>query len=166
VIRSAPSGASVTINGKWNGRTPIVRDGLAWGDYNVRVVMPGYETHQERINLSTSNASRVLSYQLQREAGRATAPTPRPEPAPARPQAAPAAPLPATGALDIDSRPTGARVFMDDRPIGTTPMKLPDVSPGSHVIRMELPDHRAWSETTQVVRGKTTRVAGSLEPIR
>ena len=59
-----------------------------------------------------------------------------------------------------------ARVFVDDRAVGTTPVRLPEVTPGSHAIRMELPEHRVWTETVQVTRGKTTRVAGSLEPIR
>ena len=91
--------------------------------------------------------------------------------------AAPAAPAPrgttpaetpgaATGAMEIDSRPTGAKVFVDDRAAGATPVRLPDVTPGSHTVRLELPEHHAWTETVQVTRGKTTRVAGSLEPIR
>jgi hypothetical protein len=165
VVRSAPAGASVTINGKWSGRTPITREKLPFGDYNIRLVLPGYEIHQEKVLLSSTDASHVLSYQLQREPAKTTAQAARPEPTPP-PPAPPAAALPATGALDIDSRPSGARVFLDDRPVGVTPLKLPEVSPGGHVIRMELPEHRAWTETTQVVRGKATRVAGSLEPIR
>jgi hypothetical protein len=60
----------------------------------------------------------------------------------------------------------GARVFVDDRPVGTTPVRLPEIAPGSHVVRMELADHRTWTEVAQVGRGKVTRVAGSLEPIR
>jgi hypothetical protein len=68
--------------------------------------------------------------------------------------------------MEIDSRPTGAKVFVDDRAVGATPVRLPDVTPGSHTVRLELPEHHAWTETVQVTRGKTTRVAGSLEPIR
>jgi len=60
----------------------------------------------------------------------------------------------------------GARVFVDDRPVGTTPVRVPDVAPGSRVVRLELLDHRSWTEVAQVGPGKTTRVAGSLEPSR
>jgi hypothetical protein len=123
--------------------------------------------------LSADAASRTLSLQLQKEPPRAVPPA-APRPAPAAP-AAPASrgtttpaetPGAATGAMEIDSRPTGAKVFVDDRAVGATPVRLPDVTPGSHTVRLELPEHHAWTETVQVTRGKTTRVAGSLEPIR
>ena len=135
--------------------------------------LPGYQAKPEEVTLSADAASRTLSLQLQKEApprgaagrrrvppGRATPRLPRVRRRRRRrPGRRPAA-------LEIDSRPTGARVFVDDRAVGATPVRLPDVAPGSHVVRLELPDHRAWTEIAQVTRGKTTRVAGSLEPIR
>jgi len=57
-------------------------------------------------------------------------------------------------------------VFVDDRPVGTTPVRVPDVAPGSRVVRLELLDPRSGTEVALVGPGKTTRVAGSLEPIR
>jgi PEGA domain/Protein kinase domain len=170
VVRSMPSGAAVTINGKWSGRTPLTPVTLPFGDYSVRVLLPGYQTRQEQVSLSADTTSRTLSVQLQREPVTSRAATPNA----ARPQqpAAPTAPATApdagvgTGTLEVDSRPIGARVFIDDRPVGTTPLRLPDVAPGSRVVRLELADHQTWTGVVQVGRGKTTRVAGSLEPIR
>jgi hypothetical protein len=173
VVRSTPPGAAVTINGKWSGRTPLTKNALGFGDYTVRVLLPGYQTRNEQVNLSADAASRTLSVQLQREAAapaRPAVPPPAERPQPASPGAAAAKTAPAipetTGVLEIDSRPVGARVFVDDRPVGTTPVRVPDVAPGSRVVRLELADHRPWTEVAQVSRGKTTRVAGSLEPIR
>jgi serine/threonine protein kinase len=189
-VRSVPSGAAVTINGKWSGRTPLTRETLPFGDYAVRVILPGYQTRQEQVSLSADSVSRTLSVQLQREIP-ATRPAAPAAGAPSRDTSAnrqpsggsgssastekaraqtPAAPAPdagvTTGTLEIDSRPVGARVFVDDRPVGTTPVRIADVAPGSRVVRLEMPDHRSWTEVAQVGRGKTTRVAGSLEPIR
>ncbi len=171
VVQSTPSGAGVTINGKWSGRTPLTRRALSFGDYTVLLILPGYQSKPEQVSLSADAASRTLAVQLQKEAPRAAPPVAAPRPAPAA--AAPAATRPAPetsatalGVLEIDSRPTGARVFVDDRAVGTTPVRIPEMTPGGHVVRLELPDHRAWTETAQVTRGKTTRVAGSLEPIR
>ena len=172
IVRSTPSGAGVTINGKWSGRTPLTQHQLPFGDYTVRATLPGYQAKPEEVTLSADAASRTLSLQLQKETPRAVPPA-APRPAPAAP-AAPASrgttpaetPGAATGAMEIDSRPTGAKVFVDDRAVGATPVRLPDVTPGSHTVRLELPEHHAWTETVQVTRGKTTRVAGSLEPIR
>jgi hypothetical protein len=71
-----------------------------------------------------------------------------------------------TGSIYIDSRPRGARVLVDGKPVGTTPMRLPEVSIGSHVVRLELEDHSAWTVSTRVAAGQEARVTGSLERIR
>lgn len=191
-VQSTPPGAAVTINGKWSGRTPLTR-ATPFGDYAVRVLLPGYQTRQEQVSLSADSTSRTLSVQLQRELASARSNAPsgggRPQgqppdaserrqapggasgalvPPASRPPAAtpPAETEATTGILEVDSRPVGARVFVDDRSVGTTPVRVPDVAPGSRVVRLELPDHRSWTEVAQVGRGKITRVAGSLEPIR
>ena len=171
IVRSTPSGAGVTINGKWSGRTPLTERSLPFGDYTVRATLPGFQSKPEEVTLSADAASRTLSLQLQKETPRPAPPAAasRPTPAPgSAPASRPAAETPGTGpgVLEIDSRPTGARVFVDDRAVGATPVRLPDVTPGSHVVRLELPDHQVWTERAQVTAGKTTRVAGSLEPIR
>jgi serine/threonine protein kinase len=176
VVQTTPPGAAVTINGKPSGRAPLTRESLAFGDYTVQVVLPGYQTRNAQVRLSAAAASRTLSMQLQREPGvaaRSTTPPPaartqKPAPVPAAPMArpAPAVSTAATGVLEIDSRPIGAQVFVDGRPVGPTPVRVPDVAPGDRIVRLELAAHRTWTEVAQVTRGRTTRVAGSLEPIR
>jgi PEGA domain len=66
----------------------------------------------------------------------------------------------------VDSRPRGARVLVDGKPVGVTPLRLPDVSIGSHVVRLELAGHRTWTSSTRVAAGQESRVTGSLEQIR
>ena len=70
------------------------------------------------------------------------------------------------GTIYVDSRPRGARVLIDGRPMGTTPASIPDIPIGSHVVRLELPDHRVWTTSTRVAAGEQARVTGSLERIR
>jgi len=57
-------------------------------------------------------------------------------------------------------------VFLDGRQVGVTPATIPDVTPGAHVIRIELLDHRVWTANSQVLPGQQTRVTGSLERTR
>ena len=83
--------------------------------------------------------------------------------APARAQAAAPAASRLTGALAVDSRPTGARVFLDDKVVGTTPMALPSVSAGTHQIRLEHEGYRHWSSSVRVVASENNRVTASLE---
>jgi hypothetical protein len=68
-----------------------------------------------------------------------------------------------TGALAVDSRPAGARVFVDNKVVGTTPMALPAVSAGSHVIRLEHDGYRRWSSSVRVIASEQNRVTASLE---
>jgi hypothetical protein len=57
-------------------------------------------------------------------------------------------------------------VLIDGKMMGTTPASIPDIPIGSHVVRLELEDHRAWTTSTQVSAGEQARVTGSLERIR
>ena len=63
----------------------------------------------------------------------------------------------------VDSRPAGARVFVDGKMAGTTPMLLDDVTPGDHTVRLELDGFNSWTATSKVAGGERTRVSGSLE---
>jgi hypothetical protein len=161
VIESIPSRAGVTVNGRWSGRTPLKVEKLPFGKYAVRVVQPGYTPARQDVALSASDPSETVSVTLQRSAAPAPAPAPRPQPT-----AAADTPERFNGSIFVDSRPRGARVFVDGRAVGTTPLSLPEVPIGSHVVRLELADHRSWSSSTRVTAGQTVRVTGSLDRIR
>ena len=170
VVRSSPSGAAVTVNGKWRGRTPLNIDALQFGPYAVRIVRSGFTTVQEDVTLSAREPSRTLSLRLERVTASAAAPGSR-----ARRSARGATsvqrptvgePSAFAGSIFVDSRPRGARVFIDGRPMGTTPASIPDIPIGSHVVRLELTDHRAWTTSTRVTAGQAAVVTGSLERIR
>lgn len=96
--------------------------------------------------------------------------TPRTPPIPApRPAVAPgpgsiqAAVPTGPGSIQVLSRPAGAEVTLDGRLIGKTPMLIPEVSAGSHTIRLELATFNAWTTTVDVKAGDAVRVAASLE---
>ena len=71
--------------------------------------------------------------------------------------------LRAAGALHVDSRPRGAQVFVNGRLVGTTPLMLNDVRPGTHAVRIDLRGHRRWVASVDVAPGERQRVAASLE---
>ena len=158
-IRSTPRGAGVVLNGRWRGRTPLVLEGLPFARYTVRVIHSGYAAATERVALDVGDPARSLSFQLRR-ASRAA------QPAAGRAAARGAASSQSySGAIYVDSRPRGARVSLDGKPVGVTPLRLPEVPIGSHVIRLELPDHRIWSSAATVTANEEVRVTGSLTPI-
>ena len=159
IVRSTPSGASVAVNGRWRGRTPLTLRELPLQSYNVRVVQPGFEAAAESVALTSDTPERSLALRLQQRPRAA----PRPA-APAPPE--PASPAVYTGSLYVDSRPRGARVSIDGRAVGVTPLRVSEVRIGSHVVRLELPDHRIWSSSATITAGQEQRVTGSLERIQ
>jgi PEGA domain-containing protein len=77
--------------------------------------------------------------------------------------ASPAARDPLAGTLSIDSRPIGASVYIDEQLLGTTPMTLPQISPGAHSLRLHLAAHRDWMSKVQIDPDARNRVTAGLE---
>ncbi len=168
-VLSTPSRAGVTINGKWRGRTPLTLDELPLGKYTVRVVQPGFAASNEDVSLTTRQPMRTVSVRLQPASARSSAPASGTTRSTANGRTPPPR-EPATqgysGTIYVDSRPRGATVLIDGKAVGTTPASIPDIPIGSHVVRLELADHRAWTTSTRVTAGEQARVTGSLERIR
>ena len=151
-MRSSPNRAGVIVNGEWRGRTPLTIERLTLGTHTVRVVEDGYEAETRRVSLDGRVPATTISVRLGRIAR-------------ARPPAPPAAPRPAatTGGLYLQSRPSGARVFVDGQFVGTTPLLIAELAPGAHAIRVEYPGHRQWTTTAMIAAGQRTRISASLE---
>ena len=140
------------MDGKWRGRTPLTLDNLKFGSYTIRVIQDGYRAERHVVPLNAQSPTRTITAKLER------LPT----------ATATRDPQPATGAgsLFVDSRPRGARVLLDGKPVGVTPLQLQDVSAGRHSVQLELADHQTWRTATTIVAGRDNRVTGSLDRIR
>ncbi len=171
-VLSTPSRAGVTVNGRWRGRTPLTLDTLPFGTYNVRVVQPGFAASNEDVMLTARQPMRTAvrspaAGQRSRARRRRQPPARRvARPTDARRRRARLRSPTYAGTIYVDSRPRGATVLIDGKPMGTTPASIPDIPIGSHVVRLELADHRAWTTSTRVAAGEQARVTGSLERIR
>ena len=169
-VHSTPKNAPVTIDGKWRGRTPLTLDDLPFGTYTVRIVQPGYKVAKEVVTLTKAQPSRTVTLELERPVVAAAPPKPAataPKPAGAGATRGAATSVERySGSVFVASNPPGAHVFVDGRAFGTAPARIPEIPIGSHVVRLELPDHRAWTTSIRVAAGQETRVAGSLEPIQ
>jgi hypothetical protein len=156
LVRSTPAGASVSVDGKDYGRTPAAVRDLALGAHRVRVTRDGYTAAERRVVISAARPSQSVTVPLERDADarRATPPPPTPA-APADSRFA--------GMLVVDSRPSGARVYVDGKLAGTTPLSVAEIRAGEHVIRLERDGYRLWSSSVRVVAAEQNRVTASLE---
>jgi eukaryotic-like serine/threonine-protein kinase len=155
LIRSTPAGARVFVDDRDVGRTPAAVRDVAVGAHRVRVVHEGYATEERSLTISRKRPTVAMTVGLKRPAAARNA------------NAAPTAASKTTagigGALVVDSRPTGAKVFLDGKLVGTTPMSLPSVTAGEHAIRLERDGYRNWSSTVRVSGPGQQRVTASLE---
>ena len=138
LIRSTPADADVVVNGKPRGKTPLALRDLALGSYTIRVARDGYAIEERTLQLTARRPTSSATLNLRAEK---TGP----------------------GGLNVQSRPAGARVFVNDRPAGTTPIAIPGLTAGSITVRIELDGYLPWTTTVRVGSGGQTRVAASLE---
>jgi hypothetical protein len=153
LVRSSPAGARVFVDGRDAGRTPATIHDLTTGPHRVRVSREGYGSDERQVVVTRARPAHSIVVALTRSRGGAE--SSRPAPA--------AAPKSGNGTLMVDSRPAGAKVFLDGRLIGTTPLLLPEVATGEHAIRMEHDGYRRWAASTKVSAGEQSRVTASLE---
>ena len=155
LVRSTPAGARVFVDGREEGRTPVAVRELARGEHRVRLVHDGYSIEERHVMISASRPAQSLTVPL----------------SPTSPAPAARMPIPATpgttgrfvGALSVDSRPSGAKVFVDGKLAGTTPLQLAGLDAGSHVVRIERDGYRRWSSAVRVVASEQNRVTAALE---
>jgi hypothetical protein len=153
LVRSVPSGARVVLDLEPRGVTPLALRSLSLGTHNVEVTYLGYEPRQTRVVLTPERPAQSIDFELRTTAAAAAASS-----APRRTVASDT-----PGELRVDSRPKGARVLLDNAPVGTTPLLLPGIRPGSHKVRLEMQGYYPWSTSVNVDAGGRARVAASLE---
>jgi hypothetical protein len=141
----------VFVDDDRRGVTPPTLQNVELGTRRVRIQRDGYQSEDRQVTLTRSRPSRSVEVRLTRAA-----------PAPRATTPAPAAPAARTGSLVIESRPTGAAIVLNGRRIGTTPMTVDDLEPGTYTVQLQLPTFRSVTTTVRVVAGVRARAAASL----
>lgn len=65
--------------------------------------------------------------------------------------------------LNIRSFPSNGTVLVDGQQVGTTPLVLTRVTPGTHTIVIQLPGWEDWTGTATAVTGATTQIIANLK---
>ena len=149
LVRSTPSGRASSLTAAKTGCTPIAVRDLGRGDHRVRVVREGYAAEERRITITALGPGAVAHRAARRcRAGRAEYRRPVP--------ATPGTTGRFIGALSVDSRPSGAKVFVDGKLQGTTPL----AARGARRRRARRA-HRARRLSPLVLVGARRRVHGT-----
>jgi hypothetical protein len=159
LVRSTPSGATVFLDGKEQGTTPVAVRELERGAHRLRLEHDGYAPVERSIVITASQPAQSIIVPLTEARATASGGTRSSTPVPT---------TPATlghysGTLVIESKPPGAKVYVDNKLAGTTPLTVPNLPAGSHAVRLERDGYRRWSSSVRVVAAERNRVTASLE---
>jgi serine/threonine-protein kinase len=154
VVRSQPSGALVTIDGRRAGETPITLPDLALGSHSLQVARRGYVPETRKVTLSSRAPVQTISVPLRAGATGGA-------PAAAAQTSAPNSGA-RTGSIYADTNPRSARVVIDGRLYGKTPVLVPELTPGTHTVRLEMDGYTTSSTSVTVRAGEQSRVSVSL----
>ncbi len=126
MVQSSPVGATVTVNGLTKGVTPCEVDRLSAGDNTVSISLEGHAPFVQIVRLRVGEEQKIDVILN---------------------------PLPAV--LAILSTPPGARVYLDDKLAGQTPLRLEAILPGTYSVRVESPGFEAESRTIELKQKET-----------
>ena len=178
LVRSTPPGARVVVDGREYGRTPLTVGNLSRGAHTVRVTRDGYVADERLVTITPAQRAHSVTARLAPErtapggkvgnagnvanaanAAKATAA------AKAKNPTNPPGPTNSPGAapLTVESRPAGAKVFIDGRLVGTTPLVVPGVAVGEHALHLDRDGYQRWSSAVRIVTTERNRVTASLD---
>jgi hypothetical protein len=135
-ISSEPSDAAIFIGSREAGRTPLIIADPSSGSHNVAVKKDGYEDWKETVNI-VSGKEIVLTAVLQLK----------------------------PGSLSINSKPSDAVIYIDDKEAGTTPLIITDPDQGKHLVEVRMEGYEGWSESVIIEPGKKATLTAVLQQL-
>ena len=147
LVRSVPPGVRVTVNGEARGITPLALADLSYGAYDIRFSLEGYESQDRRLAISADDPIASIDAELAPVTDTRTASL-------------------GVGSIFVDTRPRGVEVWLDRQLVGESPMLIPNVSMGAHVVEFRHAGYRDWATTVQVRLSAQARVTASLDHAR
>lgn len=144
-VTSDPAYASISVNGIYYGETktgaPLVISGLAPGSYSVLATLTGYSDAATSVVVNAGAATPV-SFSL-----------------------TPVSPDVTTASLKVTSAPAGATAYVDNMLAGITPLTIPDIKPGAHVVKVSLSGYQDHMASVDLAAGETGSLDITLEPV-
>jgi hypothetical protein len=128
LVASSPPGATVFLDGKEQGVTPVALTGLMQGDYRVRVEAPGFASWSTKVEVSHGETAGVTAPLLGKQGG-------------AKPGA--------FGRVSIETTPP-SDVYMAGDLIGRTPIETVYAPIGRVTFDFELSDGRRVNRQVKV----------------
>ncbi|WP_255333198.1 PEGA domain-containing protein [Methanocalculus taiwanensis] len=137
-IDSSPRGATIRVDGRYVGTTPVTTQVTSGTTHRVQVEYPGYDSWSAVYTAYSGQTTQVYA---------SLTPTPQ-----------------TTGYLSITSSPSGADVYVDGSYRGYAPMTVGNLIVGAHTLELRLSGYQKSTQTVQIYSGQTTTKNVVLSP--
>ncbi len=144
-ISSTPQGAMVFIDNVAKGITPVTLTDTAIGTHQLLLRKTGFDDYIRSILIEPATPV-TIGATLSKSLPESTTP-----------------PSASTGSIAITSSPTGAMVFVDGIPRGTTPVILPEIPTGNHLVILSFKGYDDWNHTISVGSGQMAAINAELD---
>jgi len=130
-VRSEPRGAKVYVDEREVGETPLILSEINPGQHTIRVFKEGFNPSKGNVEIKPSE-QKALNAHLKK--------------------------IETHGSLVVQTRPTGIMVYLDGKPVGTSPCDVGDLSPGSHKLSLLKEGYENWGRTVVIESGQSSIV--------
>jgi len=123
-ISSTPPGATVFVDAKYAGVTPLTKPDLPPGEHQLKLVRHGYKAWQKAITVAEQPSAVEATLEA----------------------------IP-SGTLKITSQPTGADVYLDGELAGQTPLTLENLEPAEYEVRVQKANFAPVTRRVELAKG-------------
>lgn len=134
-IHAIPDNSSVVVGGQYRGMTPLTLRDLSPASYTVTVSHFGYKPSTRSVAVEAGSTT-VMNVTL----------------------------APQTGGLRIVTSPNAARIHIDGRDAGISPLTLQDIAVGNHTVVAHQEGYRTTEQAVSVPAGQIANVSLTLLP--
>jgi hypothetical protein len=138
-ITSIPSGAEIYIDGWLSGSTPTIISEILPGNHEVTLSSGGYDNWSHIVSVGSGRMSAVNAELV--------------------------ATKEITGSLAVITDPPGAEIFIDGDFRGVSPVTIPGLSPGIHVVVATLKEHANTTTNISITSGQTQKYSTPLQKV-
>ncbi|HJJ48405.1 MAG TPA: PEGA domain-containing protein [Methanocorpusculum sp.] len=143
-VITVPGGAAVYVDGAYFGTTPINGGGVTLGPYTsatthtVMVSADGYASQSQTFSVS-SGQTKTMQFALEKDQN-------------------------AKGSVAVSSSPSGAYIYIDNLFYGMTPVTIPGLEKGSHILKLSAAGYNDYQDTFTLNPGESVQKSVAMSP--
>ena len=129
-----PPGASIYIDGLYQGESQKTIGGIAGGTHNLKITLAGYQEFNQLVQIFSEQTTNVIINLI------------------------PSGSESQTGAMYVTSDPNGMNIYLNDKYVGSSPLLINNILTGVHNVRVLKSEVGNLQQSVTIIKDQTTNV--------